>query len=77
MAGNDVQVSIEDEFELRVWNVETTQGSRKFQTKLDEWPQKLPGGDLLIRDVAGDLYLVVSDKRLDPKSEKLLWAFLD
>jgi len=69
-------VSIEEEVEIRQWEVETRHGPRSFQTHLDDWPRVLPNGGLLIRDVAGDLYrLVVTE--LDRKSRELLWAFVD
>lgn len=69
-------VSIDEEVEIRQWEVETRHGPRTFQTHLDDWPRSLPGGGLLIRDVAGDLYrLMVTE--LDRKSRDLLWAFVD
>ena len=69
-------VSIDEEVEIRQWSVETRHGPRSFQTHLDDWPRSLPGGGLLIRDVAGDLYrLAVTE--LDTKSRDLLWAFVD
>ncbi len=68
---------VEEEVEIRTWKVETMQGSRTFQTRLDDWPRELPGGGLLIRDVAGDLYHVADREALDDKSKKLLWAFAD
>jgi hypothetical protein len=30
----------------------------RFQTPRDEWPREVPGGGLLIRDVAGELYFI-------------------
>jgi len=69
-------LSIDEEVEIRQWEVETRHGPRSFQTHLDDWPRSLPGGGLLIRDVAGDLYrLTVTE--LDKKSRELLWAFVD
>lgn len=69
-------LSIEEEVEIRQWEVETRHGPRAFQTHLDDWPRSLPGGGILIRDVAGDLYrLMVTE--LDRKSRELLWAFVD
>ncbi len=73
----DAIVSVEEEIEIRVFEVETAQGPRTFQTERDEWPRELAGGGLLIRDVAGDLYAVRDPERLDPASRKLLWVFLD
>ena len=69
-------VSIDEEVEIRQWDVETRHGPRSFQTHLDDWPRPLPGGGLLIRDVGGDLYrLTVTE--LDKASRELLWAFVD
>ncbi len=68
---------VEEEVEIRTWKVETEQGPRTFQTKLDDWPRELPGSGLLVRDVAGDLYHIANRDDLDEKSRKLLWAFAD
>ena len=70
-------ISVEEEIEIRTFQVETSQGPRRFQTERDEWPRQLGGGGLLIRDVAGDLYAVRHPERLDARSRKLLWVFLD
>lgn len=69
--------SIEEEVEVRHWQVETEQGNRCFQTRLDDWPRALPDGGILVRDVAGDLYHVPDPDALDRPSRKLLWAFVD
>ena len=75
----DVQAveEVEEEIEIRTFRVQTRQGPRRFQTLRDEWPRELPGGGLLIRDVAGDLYLIRDPKVLDAKSRRLLWAVAD
>jgi hypothetical protein len=65
------------EIELRCWRVETEQGPRTFQTELDEWPQRLPRGGILIRDLAGDLYTVADPDKLDPDSRAKLWVLLN
>lgn len=70
-------VEIDEEVEIRQWSVETTSGSRSFQTHLDDWPRVLPDGGLLIRDVAGDLYKLGAPHTLDRKTRDLLWAFVD
>lgn len=70
-------LSIEEEVEIRQWEVETVQGPRFFQTHLDDWPRALPKGGLLIRDVAGDLYLLGDPAAMDARSRELLWAFVD
>ena len=70
-------VDIEEEVEIRRWQVETRQGPRTFQTRLDDWPRGLPQGRLLIRDLAGDLYHLGEPESLDGHSRDLLWAFVD
>lgn len=70
-------LSIEEEVEIRQWKVETRQGSRSFQTHLDDWPRVLPMGGLLIRDVGGDLYVLAAPREMDRRSKELLWAFVD
>jgi hypothetical protein len=70
-------VDIDEEIEIRHWRVETRQGTRSFQTHLDDWPRELPGGGRLVRDVAGDLYHLADPKAMDKESRELLWAFVD
>ncbi len=70
-------LEIEEEVEIRRWQVETRQGPRTFQTRLDDWPRTLPHGGLLIRDLAGDLYHLAAPEQLDRQSRELLWAFVD
>lgn len=69
--------SVDEEIEIRSWEVETRQGWRRFQTRRDEWPRVVPGGGVLIRDVAGDLYYVREPAELDRKSRELLAVFVD
>lgn len=69
--------AIDEEVEIRHWQVDTRQGPRTFQTRLDEWPRQLPQGGFLIRDVAGDLYRLPQPDGLDRGSRALLWAFVD
>jgi hypothetical protein len=68
---------IEEEIEIRCWRVRTRQGERAFQTPRDEWPREVPGGGLLIRDVAGDLFHIADPNGLDRESQRHLWAFVD
>ena len=70
-------LEIEEEVEIRHWRVETRQGPRTFQTRLDDWPRSLPHGGLLIRDLAGDLYHLGRQDALDRHGRDLLWAFVD
>ena len=70
-------LGVDEEVEIRHWTVETVHGQRTFQTHLDDWPRVLPGGDLLIRDVSGDLYRLSKPREMDRASRELLWAFVD
>jgi hypothetical protein len=70
-------VDVDEEVEIRTWKVETRQGPRSFQTRLDDWPTDVPGGGILIRDVAGDLYHVRNPEDMDAVSRRWLWAFVD
>ncbi|MCB2153703.1 DUF1854 domain-containing protein [bacterium] len=69
--------SIEEEFEIRTWHVHTKQGERTFQTARDHWPLQAPGGGLIIRDVAGDMFYIAQPDALDERSRQILWAFVD
>ncbi len=69
--------SVDEEVEIRTWAVQTKQGPRSFQTRLDDWPREVPGGGFLIRDVAGDLYYIGTPSALDAKSRELLWAYVE
>jgi hypothetical protein len=69
--------AIEEEVEIRRWQVTTVQGTRTFATRLDDWPRALPHGGFLLRDVASDLYRIPEPARLDRRSRALLWAFVD
>ena len=68
---------VEEEVEIRTWEVGTRQGPRRFQTRRDDWPVGVPGGGILIKDVAGDLYHVPEPAALDEASRGWLWAFVD
>ena len=68
---------IERDFELRVWKVDTNRGKRKLQTMLDDFPQIMDDGKVLITDLAGDLYEIRDRSKLDKASQKKLWAFTD
>ena len=69
--------SVDEEVEIRTWQVRTRQGPRSFQTRQDDWPRQVPGGGYVIRDVAGDLYHVACTKSLDERSRELLWAYVE
>lgn len=69
--------SVEEDFELRCFKVETPQGPRAFQTALDAWPRETSDGGLLIEDVAGDVFRIEDPSTLDPRSRELLWELVD
>jgi len=69
-------LEVDEEVEIRTWKVETEQGMRTFQTRLDDWPWEVPGGGIVIRDVAGDLYHVSDPAAMDDRSREWLWAFV-
>jgi hypothetical protein len=69
--------SVDEDFELRTFVVETERGPRRFQTPLDAWPREVPDGALVIQDVHGDLYRIFDVARLDARSRALVWAFAD
>ena len=69
--------AISDEIELFHWEVVTAAGRRSFLTRRTDHPRKLANGDVLIKDVSNDLYLIPNPQGLDAKSLKLLWVYLD
>ncbi|NQZ00289.1 MAG: DUF1854 domain-containing protein [Bdellovibrionales bacterium] len=69
--------AIEEDFELRTWSVETEQGSRRFQTKLNAWPSQVGENRYIVRDVNKDLYVIENTLELDTKSQKLFWPLSD
>lgn len=64
-------------FEIRHWEVTCAEGARKFQTKVDDFPETLLPHGLLITDVAGDVYVVEDWTALDKHSRKELALFVD
>ncbi len=70
-------VAVDEDFELRTWQVETNRGFRRFQTPLDAWPRKVGEHTLVLEDVYGDLYRIRDPARLDTRSRALLFAFED
>ena len=67
--------NVAEEVEIRHWAVRTRRGSRRFQTRLDDWPVRIAGGGLLICDLAGDLCHVPDPEALDSASREWLWAY--
>jgi hypothetical protein len=50
---------------------------RHYLTRRTDNPRRLANGEVLIKDVSNDLYLIPNPKGLDAKSLKLLWVYLD
>jgi len=69
--------SVEEDFELRCFKVETPQGPRAFQTALDAWPRETSDGGLVIQDVAGDIFRIEDPDTLDERSRELVWELVD
>lgn len=69
--------AIDEEIEINRWRVRTRQGDRVFEVARDEFPREVPGGGLLIRDVAGDLYYVADADALDEASQARLLVYVD
>lgn len=63
-------------FEIRHWEVTCAEGPRRFQTKVDDFPEALAPHGLLITDVAGDVYVVPDWTALDKRSRKQLALFV-
>jgi len=69
--------AIVEEVEMRCLKVRTRHGPRSLQTALDAWPRRAPNGDVLLEDIAGDIYRIPPVEKLDRRSRRLLWALLD
>jgi len=67
---------VEEELEIRCWTVRTCAGWRRFQTRLDEWPARLPDGRYLLRCVSGDSYLIPDPATLDPFTREHLVPYI-
>lgn len=67
---------IEEDVELRRYLVQTEQGERIFQTKLETWPEVLDSGEVMIEDLAGDLFRIKSVLTLDEKSRQELSPYI-
>ncbi len=70
-------INITEDFQLRIWDVQTKHGARTFETKLDAWPHKNPDETLLIEDVSGDLFVIKSVEDMGKQSKKLLSPYID
>jgi hypothetical protein len=68
---------VEEEVELRIYHLETEQGFRKVFTKLEDWPEQLPNGRVMIQDLSGDLFSLHCLAELDKDSQKALAPYVD
>jgi hypothetical protein len=68
---------ITDQMEFFHWQVLTTAGPRSFLTRRHERPRQLGNGQMMIRDICNDIYLVNRSEDMDPKSLRLLWVYMD
>jgi Domain of unknown function (DUF1854) len=69
--------AVVEDFEMRCLKVQTRHGPRSLQTALDAWPRRAPNGEVLLVDIAGDIYRIPPMEMLDRRSRRLLWALLD
>ena len=67
---------VEEDVELRHFDVETNIGKKLFQTKLEDWPDIMDDGRILIKDLSGDLFLIEDLESMDRKSLKLLEPYI-
>ena len=68
--------SIEEDVELRRFHCLTEQGERTFQTKLEDWPEVINNNEILIEDLAGDLFRIHNWMMLDKKSRSFLSPYV-
>lgn len=69
--------AIEDEIDLFKWRVATKSGERAFFTRRREIPREVAGGQVVLKDISGDRYVIESIEALDEKSRNWLWLYLD
>jgi hypothetical protein len=69
--------AIEDEIDLFRWRVKTNAGERVFFTRRQEIPREVAGGQVVLKDISGDRYVIERIDALDEKSRNWLWLYLD
>jgi hypothetical protein len=67
---------IEDEVELRRFQVTTQSGKRVFYTPLESWPEQRGDGSILILDIHGDIYQIKNWRELDRTSRDEISALV-
>jgi len=69
-------LEMREDYELRVWKVETPGGIRQFQTLLEDWPVEMENGSLLFRDISGDLFIIHDPLSMEARDRKIVDAFI-
>jgi hypothetical protein len=64
--------SIEEDVELRRYDVRTASGNRVFYTSLEDWPERKGDGRFVIKDLYGDFYEIPELSRLERSERKVL-----
>lgn len=70
-------LKVEEQQELRCYEVLTRQGLRKVFTPLDEWPSRQINGSIKLEDLFGDVYIISEFARLPEPSQKLLSYYVE
>lgn len=70
-------ISVDEEYDLRLFQVETQFGKRNFQMRTDDWPIILSEGRILLYDINGDFYVIEDLKKLTAKEQKTLNYLVD
>jgi hypothetical protein len=64
--------TVEDQFDVVAWSVETDRGTIEIQVKNAEDVRQLDDGRVLIRDHAGGVFVVRDTSSLDAKSRRIV-----
>ena len=66
-----------EEYDLRLFQVETQFGKRNFQMRAEDWPIILSEGRILLYDINGDFYVIEDINKLTAKEQKTLNYLVD
>ena len=64
--------TVDDEFEVMAWQVETDRGPLEWQVKSTDDVVSLDNRRILIKDHAGGLFEIADLNALDPQSQRLV-----
>jgi len=70
-------ISVEEEFGVRVFNVETDRGERSFQMTLQSWPYMNKYGQVIFEDINSDVYMIDDYSEVDAKTKKYLYTYVE